>query len=75
MSVSVASAATILDGAEGSVMDKIREVRKELKAYFGKTVDAWKKASTLERTADNYDEKNLKRVMVRDGICGLSVDA
>ena len=57
MSVSGVSATTIFDGAKGAALDDIRQKKKDLRAYFNETVDAWKKASLLTRSAENYDER------------------
>ena len=57
MSVSGVSATTIFDGAKGAALDDIRQKKKDLRVYFNETVDAWKKASLLTRSAENYDER------------------
>ena len=57
MTASCVSAVTIFDGAKGATLDEIREKKIELKEYLKETVDAWKKASLLTRTEENYNER------------------
>ena len=57
MTASCVSAVTIFDGAKGATLDEIREKKVELKEYLKETVDAWKKASLLTRSEENYNER------------------
>ena len=53
----MSSAATIFDGAKGEAFDEIRDKRNSLKPFLDETVEAWKRLSTVERTAENYNDR------------------
>ena len=54
---SMASVASIFDGAKGEQFDGVREKGTTLSAYLKETIEAWKKLSKEERTEENAEAR------------------